>query len=135
MGYVKAIAEGIDEELGGDDRVCLFGQDVSKFGAVWWVSPKLQQQCGQRRVFDTPVSEGAIIGTAIGAAMTSLRPMTEIPPAAWLRPSSPPTAHRLTGPHREATVVGMCPQCALRFHRKTVKNRARKVNLQEYLSP
>ena len=73
LKYIRAIAEALDEELQHDERVCLFGQDVGKFGGVWWVQPKLQKKYGERRVFDTPLSEGAIVGTAVGAAMTGLR--------------------------------------------------------------
>lgn len=78
LKYIKAIAEALDEELQNDERVCLFGQDVGKFGGVWWVSPKLQKKYGENRVFDTPLSEGAIVGTAVGAAMTGLRPIAEL---------------------------------------------------------
>ena len=45
---------------------------------MWGTSQRLQKKYGQRRVFDTPLSEGAIIGTAVGVAMTGLRPIAEI---------------------------------------------------------
>ena len=73
-----AMCQAFDEELGRDDRVCLFGEDVGEFGGVFGTSGSLQQKYGKRRVFDTPLSEAAIIGTAVGAAMSGLRPVVEI---------------------------------------------------------
>ena len=73
-----AMCQAFDEELGRDDRVCLFGEDVGAFGGVFGTSGSLQQKYGKRRVFDTPLSEAAIIGTAVGAAMSGLRPVVEI---------------------------------------------------------
>jgi acetoin:2,6-dichlorophenolindophenol oxidoreductase subunit beta len=78
LKYIKAISEAIDEELQQDETVCYFGQDVGEFGGVWGTAPKFQKKYGERRVFDTPLSESAIIGTAGGAAMTGLRPIAEI---------------------------------------------------------
>ena len=78
LKYIKAIAEAIDEELQRDDSVCYFGEDVGEFGGTWGTSPKFQKNYGKKRVFDTPLSECAIIGTAAGAAMTGLRPIADI---------------------------------------------------------
>ena len=75
---IKALCEAFDEELARDGRVCLFGEDVGKFGGVFGTSTKLQAKYGQLRLFDTPLSESAIIGTAVGAAMSGLRPIVEI---------------------------------------------------------
>ena len=78
LKMVRAMCEAFNEELARDERVCLFGQDVGEFGGVFGTSALLQKKHGARRVFDTPLSEGAIIGTAVGAAMTGLRPVAEI---------------------------------------------------------
>jgi pyruvate dehydrogenase E1 component beta subunit len=78
LKMIRAICEAFDEELARDDRVCLFGQDVGEFGGVFGTSALLQKKHGRRRVFDTPLSEAAILGTAVGAAMTGLRPIAEI---------------------------------------------------------
>jgi pyruvate/2-oxoglutarate/acetoin dehydrogenase E1 component len=78
LKMIRAMCEAFDEELARDDRVCLFGQDVGEFGGVFGTSSLLQKKHGARRVFDTPLSEAAIIGTAVGAAMTGLRPVAEI---------------------------------------------------------
>lgn len=76
--YFQAIAQAIDEELQRDETVCYFGEDVGAYGGVWGTAPKFQKKYGERRVFDTPLSESAIIGTAVGAAMTGLRPIAEL---------------------------------------------------------
>lgn len=73
-----AMCQAFDEELQRDGSVCLFGEDVGVFGGVFGTSVSLQQKYGERRVFDTPLSEAAIIGTAVGAAMSGLRPVAEI---------------------------------------------------------
>ena len=73
-----ALCQAFDEELQRDDRVCLFGEDVGGFGGVFGTSNGLLKKYGKRRVFDTPLSEAAIIGTAVGAAMSGLRPVAEI---------------------------------------------------------
>ena len=75
---IRALSQAFDEEMERDDRVCLFGQDVGEFGGVFGTSALLQKKYGARRVFDTPLSEGAIIGTAVGAAISGLRPVAEI---------------------------------------------------------
>jgi len=78
LKMVRAMCEAFEEELDRDPAVCLFGEDVGEFGGVFSTSARLQKRFGARRVFDTPLSEGAIIGMAVGAAMTGLRPIAEI---------------------------------------------------------
>ena len=78
LKMVRAMCEAFDEELERDPTVCLFGEDVGEFGGVFSTSARLQKRYGARRVFDTPLSEAAIIGMAVGAAMTGLRPIAEI---------------------------------------------------------
>ena len=78
LKMIRAICEALDEELRRDQRVCLFGQDVGDFGGVFGTSARLQKKHGSLRVFDTPLSEAAILGTAVGAAMSGLRPVAEI---------------------------------------------------------
>lgn len=75
---ITALREAFDEELQRDPTVCLFGEDVGEHGGVFSTSAMLQKKHGPHRVFDTPLSEAAIIGTAVGAAMSGLRPVAEI---------------------------------------------------------
>ncbi len=78
LTYRDAIARGIAQEMARDDRVVLIGEDVAGAGGVFKTTVGLLEQFGPRRVVDTPISEQAIIGAAMGAAMTGLRPIAEI---------------------------------------------------------
>jgi pyruvate dehydrogenase E1 component beta subunit len=74
-----AISEAIREEMERDERVFLLGEDIQDpFGGVFQITLGLTTQFGDRRVVETPISEAAIVGTAIGAAMAGLRPIAEI---------------------------------------------------------
>lgn len=75
---IKAMNEALAEEMLRDDDVVLFGEDIGAYGGVWALSKGLQKRFGPLRVFDTPLSEGAIVGTCAGAAMAGLRPVIEI---------------------------------------------------------
>ncbi len=76
--YSQAIYETLREEMERDPNVILIGEDVGAFGGVWGVSGDLVKLFGEDRVRDTPISETAIIGAALGAAMMGLRPIAEI---------------------------------------------------------
>jgi pyruvate dehydrogenase E1 component beta subunit len=76
--YSQAIYETMREEMARDPNVILIGEDVGTFGGVWGVSGDLVKLFGADRVRDTPISETAIIGAALGAAMMGLRPIAEI---------------------------------------------------------
>lgn len=78
LRYLDAIIEAVDEEMAHDDRVFLIGEDVGYFGGVWGTSKGLLEKYGEKRVRDTPISEAGIVGTAVGAAITGLRPVAEI---------------------------------------------------------
>jgi pyruvate dehydrogenase E1 component beta subunit len=78
LKLIKALNEAIDEEMARDEQVYLFGEDIGAYGGVWALSSGLQKKYGKRRVFDTPLSESAILGTAVGAAMVGLRPVAEL---------------------------------------------------------
>ncbi len=76
--FREAIRTALDEELERDPNVVLFGEDVAAPGGVFAVTPGLQEKHGAERVFDTPISELAITGTAFGSAVTGTRPVIEI---------------------------------------------------------
>lgn len=76
--YREAINRAMADALEQDDRVFLCGEDVGAAGGVFKVTEGLFERFGDRRVRDTPISEQAIIGTAIGAALRGLRPIAEI---------------------------------------------------------
>jgi len=76
--YSQAIYEAMREEMERDPNVILIGEDVGAFGGVWGVSGDLVKLFGESRVRDTPISETAIVGAGLGAAMMGLRPIVEI---------------------------------------------------------
>jgi pyruvate dehydrogenase E1 component beta subunit len=78
MTMVGAINAALRHEMGVNERVVLIGEDIGKLGGVFRVTAGLQQQFGQDRVIDTPLSETGIMGTAIGMALNGLRPVPEI---------------------------------------------------------
>jgi pyruvate dehydrogenase E1 component beta subunit len=75
---VEAINRALQQALAADDRVVVMGQDVGRLGGVFRATDGLQARFGQKRVFDTPLAESAIVGTAFGMALTGLRPVAEI---------------------------------------------------------
>jgi len=76
--YWRAINRALDEELARDDCVLLFGEDVALPGGVFGVTRGLVDRHGGDRVFDTPISESAFVGAAVGAAMAGMRPVAEL---------------------------------------------------------
>jgi len=73
-----AIREALIEEMKKDNRVILFGEDVADYGGAFGVTNELLSIFGRDRVFNTSISESAIVGSAVGMAMTGLRPVVEI---------------------------------------------------------
>lgn len=78
LTYRDAVAAGIAQEMARDERVVFLGEDIGAAGGVFKATVGLYERFGPRRVRDTPISEQAIIGAAMGAAMTGLRPIAEI---------------------------------------------------------
>jgi pyruvate dehydrogenase E1 component beta subunit len=78
ISYSEAIREAMVEEMRSDPSVFLMGEDVGTFGGVWGVSAGMLEEFGEERVRDTPISEIAIIGAGLGAAMMGMRPIVEI---------------------------------------------------------
>ena len=78
LTYRAALAEGIAREMERDPNVVLLGEDVGAAGGVFKLTEGLFDRFGPRRVVDTPISEQAIVGAAMGAAMTGLRPVAEL---------------------------------------------------------
>jgi pyruvate dehydrogenase E1 component beta subunit len=76
--YSQAVYDAMREEMERDPNVILIGEDVGAFGGVWGVSGDLMRLFGEDRVRDTPISEAAIVGAGLGAAMMGLRPIVEI---------------------------------------------------------
>lgn len=93
---VQALNNALALELERDDRVLIFGEDVGKNGGVFRVTEGLQARFGEERVFDTPLAESAIIGTAVGMALYGLRPIAEIQFAPFTFPAFNQIATQVT---------------------------------------
>ncbi len=78
LTYREAVARGIAQEMERDEDVVLIGEDVADAGGVFKATLGLLEKFGSKRVIDTPISEQAILGAAMGAAMTGLKPIAEI---------------------------------------------------------
>ena len=76
--YREAVSEGIAREMRRDPLVVCLGEDIGAAGGVFKTTAGLFEEFGPRRVWDTPISEQAIVGAAMGAAMTGIRPVAEI---------------------------------------------------------
>ncbi len=76
--YVEAIRQGIWEEMEADERVFILGEDVGIYGGAFKVTEGMLERFGDLRVIDTPISESAIVGAAIGAALMGMRPIAEM---------------------------------------------------------
>jgi pyruvate dehydrogenase E1 component beta subunit len=87
MNMVQAINDALRLEMRRDDRVIVLGEDVGKVGGVFRVTQGLWDEFGDERVIDTPLSEGGIVGTAIGMALFGLVPIPEIQFADFIYPA------------------------------------------------
>ena len=78
MNMVNALNQALDLKLAEDPNILVFGEDVGVEGGVFRVTEGLQKKYGERRVFDTPLAESAIVGSAVGMAAAGLRPIVEM---------------------------------------------------------
>ena len=87
MNIIQAVNDALRSEMRRDDRVVILGEDVGRFGGVFRATVGLYDEFGPNRVFDTPLAEAGIIGTAIGMALYGLRPVPEIQFADFIYPA------------------------------------------------
>ncbi len=78
MAIAKALNAGLQKSMQDDPKVLMFGEDVAELGGVFRVTEGLHKEFGQERVFNSPIAESGIVGTAIGLAMRGYRPVVEI---------------------------------------------------------
>lgn len=86
MTMIQAIRSAMDNAMGRDDNVVVFGEDVGYFGGVFRCTEGLQKKYGSHRCFDSPINESGIIGSAIGMAAYGMRPCVEIQFADYVFP-------------------------------------------------
>lgn len=84
---IQAVNDGLRTEMRRDPSVVVLGEDVGHFGGVFRATKSLQEEFGDHRVFDTPLAESGIIGTAIGMAMYGFRPVPEVQFADFIYPA------------------------------------------------
>ncbi|MCB2015716.1 MAG: alpha-ketoacid dehydrogenase subunit beta [Sphingobium sp.] len=87
MNMIQALNSALDVKLDQDPDTLIFGEDVGYFGGVFRVTEGLQKKYGLKRCFDTPISEGGIIATAVGMGAYGLRPVVEIQFADYILPA------------------------------------------------
>jgi 2-oxoisovalerate dehydrogenase E1 component beta subunit len=78
LSYVEAIREALAEEMRRDPKVFVLGEDVGAYGGAFGATQGLHEEFGDDRVVDTPISESAIVGISIGAALRGYRPVAEM---------------------------------------------------------
>ncbi|MBS3935045.1 MAG: alpha-ketoacid dehydrogenase subunit beta [Sulfuritalea sp.] len=88
MTMIQALRSAMDVMLERDDNVVIYGEDVGYFGGVFRCTEGLQQKYGSSRVFDAPISESGIVGTAVGMGAYGLRPVVEIQFADYFYPAT-----------------------------------------------
>jgi 2-oxoisovalerate dehydrogenase E1 component beta subunit len=84
---IEALRQGMDEELGRDERVFIVGEDVGARGGVFRATQGLYEKYGPERVMDSPLAELSIVGVGIGAALYGMRPICEIQFADFIHPA------------------------------------------------
>ena len=97
--YAAAIGDALKEEMRRDGKVLIYGEDIAQFGNIFGITRGMLEEFGPKRVRNTPITETAIIGSAIGAAETGLRPWmfpcpttspwSTIPSPAWTASARP----------------------------------------------
>lgn len=85
--YIDAINGALREEMTRDERVFIIGEDVGKMGGAFKATKGLQEEFGVDRVIDSPLAEGVIVSSSIGAAMAGMRPVAEIQFADFITPA------------------------------------------------
>jgi hypothetical protein len=76
--YREAIKQALDEEIQRDENVCIMGEEVAQYNGAYKVTEGLWAKYGDKRLIDTPISEAAFSGLAIGASMLGIRPVVEM---------------------------------------------------------
>jgi 2-oxoisovalerate dehydrogenase E1 component beta subunit len=88
ISYIEAVTQAIKEEMARDENVFIMGEDVGVRGGVFRATDGLIEAFGEQRVIDTPLTESAIAGVAIGAAMYGMRPIAEMQFADFILPAT-----------------------------------------------
>lgn len=102
MAMVNAINDALDVKLSEDQRIVVYGEDVGVEGGVFRVTEGLQQKYGAERVFDSPLAESGIVGTAVGMAIAGLRPVVEMQFCGFVYPAMNQLISHVTRMHNRS---------------------------------
>lgn len=102
MTMVNAISDALDVKLSEDQRIVVYGEDVGVEGGVFRVTEGLQQKYGAERVFDSPLAESGIVGTAVGMAIAGLRPVVEMQFCGFIYPAMNQLISHVTRMHNRS---------------------------------
>lgn len=106
---IQAVNDGLRTEMRRDPSVVVLGEDVGHFGGVFRATKGLQEEFGDQRVFDTPLAESGIIGTAIGMAMYGFRPVPEVQFADFIYPAFDQIVNELAKMRYRSGGLYTCP--------------------------
>jgi len=109
MTYIDAINTALREEMARDERVCVIGEDVGAMGGVFKATKGLQEEFGKERVMDSPLAEGVIVSSSIGAAMAGMRPVAEIQFADFITPAMDSIAEQAAKLRYRSAGTQTCP--------------------------
>lgn len=87
LNIVGAVSQALMNEMENDDSIVVYGEDVGVEGGVFRATVGLQEKFGEKRVFDAPLAESAIVGTAVGMAINGLRPVVEMQFSGFVYPA------------------------------------------------
>ena len=76
--YLEALRQALCESMRTDPSIIILGEEVGRYGGAYGVTQGMLEEFGESRIRDTPISEQVIVGAAVGAAMTGLRPVAEL---------------------------------------------------------
>jgi len=109
MTYIDAINTALRDEMARDERVFIIGEDVGAMGGVFKATKGLQEEFGKERVIDSPLAEGVIVSSSIGAAMAGMRPVAEIQFADFIAPAMDPIAEQAAKLRYRSAGTQTCP--------------------------
>lgn len=109
MTYIDAINTALREEMVRDERVFIIGEDVGVMGGAFKATKGLQEEFGKERVIDSPLAEGVIVSSSIGAAMAGMRPVAEIQFADFITPAMDPIAEQAAKLRYRSAGTQTCP--------------------------
>src|SRR6186997_3099244 len=138
LTYRDAVARGIAQEMARDADVVFLGEDVAQAGGVFKTTVGLLEQFGPKRVRDTPISEQAIMGAAMGAAMTGLKPIAEIMFSDFFANEFSKSRYMTNGQVRCPLVVRTANGAGVRFgaqHSQSVENWAMMIPGLKVVAP